>query len=69
MAPREKSKVKSFLVDHYNHVCFNFSDKDMEKAKQTFMLSCAGYCVATYVLVSLSVCVCVVICSVVTGYW
>ena len=28
----------------------------MDKAKETFMLSCAGYCVATYVLVSLSSC-------------
>ena len=35
----------------------HFSERDMEKAKQTFMLSCAGYCVATYVLVSISVCV------------
>ena len=34
-----------------------FSDRDMEQAKQIFMLSCAGYCVATYVLVSPSVCV------------
>ena len=53
----------------------NFRDGDMEKAKETFMLSCAGYCVATYVLVSPSVCVqyqvvctcvCCLLCS---GYW
>ena len=68
MAPREKPKVKSFPVDHYNYPCFNFSDKDMEKAKETFMLSCAGYCVATYVLVGISVCVYVRMHFVVTGY-
>jgi len=26
------------------------SDLEFEKARETFMLSCAGYCVATYVL-------------------
>ena len=62
-------KTDSWLITTMMCVVL-FSDEDMDKAKQTFMLSCAGYCVATYVLVSLSICVHVLVtCSVITGYW
>lgn len=43
-SPFKKGSLYSWLKDK------NSSEKDLEKAINEFTLSCAGYCVATYVL-------------------
>ena len=53
--PRLAFTVSSLLNGHqlcYILLC-HFSQNRFDAAVERFMLSCAGYCVATYVLVSL----------------
>ena len=51
VAQRAQPKVCSVLWGYMYYA--SCRDGDLDKAKETFMFSCAGYCVATYVLVSL----------------
>lgn len=52
MAEEEKSEVIKLIFISITMIPCLFSQKHFEKAIERFMFSCAGYCVATYVLVS-----------------
>lgn len=38
------------LLVEYTNICFDVFRDDLDRAIEEFTLSCAGYCVATYVL-------------------